>query len=94
MTKIKFVKLSKKCIALCVAMIFCFSFLKISVHAADIDEETKDYTPHMYGVDIPNSGEPGAIGNSRVVADLILVHMICFQELGGIFITTIPKNTL
>ena len=69
MTKIKFVKLSKKCIALCVAMIFCFSFLKISVHAADIDEETKDYTPHMYGVDIPKSGEPGAICNSRVVAD-------------------------
>lgn len=32
--------------------------------------DNEDYTPHVYGIDVPNSGEPGMIGGmSRVVAD-------------------------
>lgn len=33
---------------------------------------SEDYMTHIYGIDVPDSGEPGAIGSmSRVVADCV-----------------------
>lgn len=58
----------KKVLSLLLVMATLMGMSVTAFAAGNIDGE--DYSPHIYGVDVPNSGEPGTIGGmSRVVAD-------------------------
>lgn len=60
--------LRKRLVSLCMAVVLAFS-ISATGFAASIVPDAKDYTPHTYGVNVPNSGTPGTIGMTRVLAE-------------------------
>lgn len=58
-------KIDKKLILMCFALMLGLFLLPGTVFAAGTEQEAE----YIYGVDIPDSGEPGTIGNSRILAD-------------------------
>lgn len=65
MRKIEKRKIDKKLILMCFALMLGVFLLPGTVFAAGTEQEAE----YIYGVDIPGSGEPGTIGNSRILAD-------------------------
>lgn len=53
-------------ISLCIILVLCVVLMSTTAFAADASAST---APSVYGVDIPNSGEPGMIAITRAVAD-------------------------
>lgn len=60
--------LRKRLVSLFTAVVLAFS-ISATGFAASIVPDAKDYTPHTYGVNVPNSGTPGTIGMTRVLAE-------------------------
>lgn len=69
--------------------------MSVSVYAAE-NSDNKDYTPHIYGVDIPDSGEPGTIGGmSRILADCKYgPHDMVGRGWGDIINTSTGRNVV
>lgn len=69
MKYVKSTKTIRRAISLCFSIMLCFSLLATNAFAASINESAPNYTPHVYGIGIPNSGEPGNIGITRALAE-------------------------